>query len=92
MARTRDGGEKIVRLAKALIVIVQTFAATLIKKYGAESGIGLLITAILALSQLLPEAEGDVLDFGGDNSDALENPGGIPGTDPSAPLPPELPE
>lgn len=83
--RKRDGGERIVKLARALVVIVQTFAATLWKKYGKTSGIGLLISAILALAELLPTAESDVLDYGGDNDDILLDPATAPGVDPSAP-------
>lgn len=87
--RTRDGGEKIVKLAKALIVLVQVWANVLIKKYGAESAIGLLITAILALGNLLPDAEDQVLDIGGNNAPVLDDPTTIAGVDVDAPPPPE---
>lgn len=84
--RFRDGGEKITRLARALVIIVQTFAAVLINKYGAGSGVGLLIQAILNLAPLIPQAESDVLDFGGGNTVPMDDPQGIIGIDPGAPI------
>lgn len=84
----RDGGNKIVIAAKALIVIVQTFSGVLIQKYGANSAIGLLITAILALAPLLPAADALVVEYGGLNEEIETDPNNVVGIDPSAPPPP----
>lgn len=89
---TRDGGNKIVLAAKALVILVQTFAAVLIQKYGANSPIGLLIEAILALSQLLPAAEAEVFEYGGQNTVPATEPENIVGINPDAPAPPAPPE
>jgi len=87
----RDGGNKIVMAARALVILVNTFAGVLVQKYGATSAIGLLITAIQNLAPLLPAADAQVIEYGGNNEDAAENPGDIPGIDPSAPAPPDPP-
>jgi ABC-type cobalamin transport system permease subunit len=78
-AKTRDGGNKIVTAAKALIVIVQTFAGVLIAKYGADSAIGLLIQAILNLAPMLPDAEAQVVEYDGENAGVLSDPADAPG-------------
>lgn len=88
----RDGGNEIVKLARALVILVQTFAGVLIQKYGATSAIGLLITAILELATLLPAADAEVVEYGGQNEEVLSDPGSIKGINPSAPAPPDLPE
>ena len=88
----RDGGDKIVKLAKALVVLTTQFAGLLKAKFPPPSPIASLIDAIIALGALLPAAEGQVFDFGGTNEDPLADPDNIPGINPSAPLPPELPE
>lgn len=88
----RDGGNKIVAAAKALIIIVNTFSGVLIKKYGKNSAIGLLIAAILNLAPLLPEADAEVVEYAGDNADVLVDPDNILGNNPLAAAPPELPE
>jgi hypothetical protein len=83
--KQRDGGNKIVIAAKALVVIVQTFSAYLILKYGANSAIGLLIQAILNLAPMLPSAEAMVVEYDGANDPIILDPSTIPGLDPSAP-------
>lgn len=89
---SRDGGNKIVMAARALVILVQTFGGVLIQKYGATSAIGLLITAILNLATLLPAADALVVDYGGDNVAIVADPAEIVGINPSASAPPELPE
>lgn len=89
--RVRDGGNKIVKLARALVVITQTFAGILIQKYGEDSAIGLLVKAILNLSLLLPSADAEVVEYGGQNEPVVIDPSSIPGINAGAPLPPELP-
>ena len=90
--KERDGSNKLVILAKALIVFVQAASGYLINKYGANSPIGLLVTAILNLAPLLPAAEADALLYAADNSDVVDDPLAIPGIDETLPLPPEEPE
>jgi len=87
----RDGGNKIVIAARALVILVQTFAGVLIQKYGEDSAIGLLIAAILNLGALLPAADSQVIDYGGNNDVPETNPEDIVGIDPSAPAAPEIP-
>lgn len=84
----RDGGNKIVLAAKALVILVQTFSGVLIQKYGANSAIGLLINAILALAPLLPAADAQVIEYGGSNEAIETDPSTIIGIDPDAPPPP----
>lgn len=84
----RDGGNKIVIAAKALVILVQTFSGVLIQKYGATSPIGLLIAAILALAPMLPEADAQVIEYGGNNDEIETDPSSIIGIDPDAPPPP----
>lgn len=88
----RDGGNKIVLAARALVILVQTFAGALIQKYGANSAIGLLIAAILNLASLLPAADAEVIEYGGDNDIPEADPGEIVGINPAAPAPPSFPE
>lgn len=88
----RDGGNKIVMAARALVILVQTFAGVLIQKYGANSAIGLLITAILNLATLLPAADAQVVDYGGDNDIPESDPAEIVGIDAGAAAPPDFPE
>lgn len=90
--RMRDGGNKIVAAARALVIIVQTFGGYLIQKYGANSAIGLLVAAILNLAPLLPAADAQVIEYGGDNADIALDPLTINGINPDAPAPPEPPE
>ena len=85
VSKQRDGGNKIVKAAKILVILVQTFSAYLIQKYGANSAIGLLITAILNLAPLLPSAEAMVVEYSGENEPIELDPSAIPGIDPSAP-------
>lgn len=88
----RDGGNKIVLAARALVILVQTFAGVLVQKYGATSAIGLLITAILNLAPLIPNADAEVVEYGGNNEAIVADPSEILGIDAGAIAPPEDPE
>ena len=90
--RVRDGGNKIVFLARALVNVTQVFAPYLIQKYGATSAIGILVSSILALGEQLPLAAADVVEFGGGNDAIQSDPSEVSGITPDAPLPPALPE
>lgn len=88
----RDGGNRVVIAARALVILVQTFGGALIQKYGANSAIGLLIAAILNLGALLPSADAQVFEYGGNNEAIELDPNAIPGIDEGAPAPPDEPE
>lgn len=90
--KQRDGSNKMVILAKALIIFVQAASGYLINKYGASSPIGSLVTAILNLAPLLPAAEADALLTGGDNDPVFDDPNDIPGMSEFLPVPPPDPE
>jgi len=82
--KERDGGNKVVFLAKTLVILVATFGGYLKQKYGATSAIGLLIDAIAALGELLPDAEALVVEYGGDNDVPETDPESILGINPGA--------
>lgn len=86
----RDGGNKLIQLAKVLCRLVQTFAVVLRGKYGDNVAVMALLTAIEALCPLIPEAEFALVEYSGDNDTPLNDPSEILGTDPSAPPPPTL--
>lgn len=86
--QVRDGGNSIVIAARALIILVTTFQGALRQKYGAGSAIDLLCTAIVALGNLLPAADEEVVEYGGDNAVPETNPEEILGINPAAEAPP----
>ena len=88
MAQTRDGSDKIVRLARALVILVTTFAGALKAKYPGTNPVSLLIDAIIALGALLPAAEAVMLDYGGSNEAVIVTPEDAKGIDPLAPAAP----
>lgn len=88
----RDGGDKIVKLAQALILITQKFAGILKAKFPPPSPISALIDAILALSVLLPAAEGQVFDYGGQNEPVEADPNDVQGQGLTRPPQPEEPD
>lgn len=90
--KERDAGNKIVKFAKILVTLVTTFGGYLKQKYGADSPIGLLIDAIIALGALLPDADALVVEYGGNNDTPETDPEHIIGIRPGAPEPPDPPE
>lgn len=81
----RDGTTTIINLAKALCRIVSATKHIIIAKFPDNSAIILLLEAIEALCPLIAAAEVQTIDFGGDNTIALEDPDNIPGIDASRP-------
>ena len=92
MIKERDGSNKLVLLARALVIFTQKAAGFLINKYGANSPIGILVAAIIAIGELLPAAEADALLTGGDNDPVFDDPNDIPGMSEFLPVPPPDPE
>lgn len=88
MPQVRDGSDKISQLARALIALVGTFGGILKAKYPPPSAVSALVDAIAALALLLPAADAQMLDFGGDNADVLDDPTTIKGINPAADAPP----
>lgn len=89
--KVRDGGNAIVLAARALVILVTTWHGALRQRYGAGSAIDLLCVAIIALGNLLPAADEEVIERGGDNVAPEVNPDAIPGQAEGLPLPPDDP-
>lgn len=89
--KENDGSNKMVILARALVIFVTKAGGYLISKYGVNSPIGVLVAAIIALGELLPAAEADALLFDGDNAPVLADPDNIPGSGGILPAPPDAP-
>lgn len=86
----RDGIKKLVTLAKAMCTTVALFSALILKKYPDNELISSLLAAIAVLCALIPEVEAEFLVDTGNNDPALEDPGDLPGIDPSAPPAPDI--
>jgi hypothetical protein len=84
----RDGLAKLVRLAKALCLLVQKFTPLLKAKYPDNITIDTLLLAIAAVCSAIPEVENEFLQETGLNEIPLDNPELIPGINPSRPDPP----
>lgn len=79
----RDGIDKLVKFAKLLCALVQSFAPLWAKKYPDNPTIAALIVAINAVCAMLPDVESEFIHNTGDNSDVLENPENTNGINPS---------
>lgn len=74
----RDGMNSLLKFAKLLCAIVQSFGAVIRSKYADNPAIIALVTAIDAVCALLPEAQAEFAEFPSDD--------GLPPSDPSEAL------
>lgn len=88
MARTRDGSNQLVFLAKGLLSIVIAWQTIIRQRYGSSPAVINLLEAILALAPLLAQAEPVLVAYNGDNDDIVQDPSSTAGIDPYAPAAP----
>lgn len=80
----RDGMDKLINVAKALCVTINTFAPLLLKKFPDSPLIPLLITAIQGVCALIPELENEFSEVTWDNSVPSDTPEATVGINPDA--------
>jgi hypothetical protein len=85
----RDGLDKLIKLGKALCMLVATFSPILLRKYPDNPTIAALLAAIAGVCALIPEVEATFDLTYGDNTIPLEDPSSTPGLDNTRPAAPE---
>lgn len=85
----RDGVNRLLKLARAMCVLVNAFAAIITTKYRDFPAILALVVAIQNLCQLLPDAEQEFVAIASQDSPIPPDSGDIAGINPEAPPPPD---
>jgi hypothetical protein len=85
----RDGVDKLLRLAKGLCVLVQSFAHIIRSKYSGNVAIIALLTAVEGVCALLPDAQAEFDAFGSEDASFPSDPSTLNGINPSAGEAPE---
>lgn len=90
--RERDGTASLTEFARQICRITGAFGFIIEAKYEPGTPVYLLYQACKAVCALLPAAEEALYLPQSDNSDVLVDPENIPGINPGAGAPPEVPE
>lgn len=88
----RDGIASLLDLAKKSCTLLNTFGFLIEQKYPNGTAVNAFYVAAKAVCALLPEAQAEWYEPGGQNEPITENPELTPGINPAAPAPPPLPE